>query len=103
MSEPVDPHLLILIDLQKQQGVLLAETAKHSQMLLSLDDRVREANSKTAKNVTAIEENRSKLSDIKDKENIFKGKMIIIIAIASALASIAVGILGSWLRVKIGL
>ena len=65
-----DPHLNILLDLQKQLGDLKSETVKQSQVLLSIDAQVKKTNGR----VTVLEATES---ITKNTKNIRKGKLIV--------------------------
>lgn len=49
MNEGKDPHLTILLDIQKQLGVLGSETSRQSEMLKSIDAQVQKTNGRVTK------------------------------------------------------
>lgn len=93
MKERTDPHLNILMDIQTQIGDIKSETRGQSEILISLDNRVKEANHKTAKNVAEIQAVKDEVQVIKDERNINKGKMFVFMAIGGFVMTIVSALL----------
>lgn len=96
MNKGSDQHLGILLDIQKQIGDLKAETKGQSEMLLSLNDKVATANSKTAKNILDIQA-------IKDERNVEKGKLYVVMAVGGFVFSIVASFITSFAKNRLGL
>lgn len=67
MSEKTDPHLNILLDIQKQLGVISRETGEQTTKLNALNEKVAIQNGKVFKNMQDIQ-------GLKDEKNIEKGE-----------------------------
>lgn len=72
MTEGKDPHLTILLDIQKQLGVLGSETSRQSEMLKSIDAQVQKTNGRVTKLETR-EQERVKVESEEKGEKKIKG------------------------------
>lgn len=88
MKERTDPYLNILMTIQREIGDIKSETSGQSEILISLDNRVKEANHKTAKNVLEIQAVKDEVQVIKDERNINKGKVFVFMAIGGFVMTI---------------
>lgn len=93
MRDKTDPHLNILLNIEEKLGDLKAESRGQSEILISLDNRVKEANHKTAKNVLEIQAVKDEIQVIRDEKNINKGKMFVFMAIGGFVMTIVSAIL----------
>ena len=73
-----EQHLQILLDIQKQLGVLGAETSRQSEMLIRIDTQVQKTN--------------GRVTQLETPDNINKGKLAVIGAIAGALVSFIISL-----------
>lgn len=73
-----EQHLQILLDIQKQLGVLGAETSRQSEMLIRIDSQVQKTN--------------GRVTQLETTDNINKGKLAVIGAIAGALVSFIISL-----------
>jgi hypothetical protein len=85
--EQSDPHLHILLDIQKQLGILGRETGEQTQKLVSIEAQVKKTNGR----VTALEEINKHLEQ---ERQFVKGKMAIIGIIAGSVGTLIVGFIG---------
>lgn len=92
MSEQVDKHLSVLMDIQKQLGALGNETSRQSAMLIALNDKVLIANGRTSKNEAMISAHQSILDN-------WKGRVAVIVVVAGFVG----GLLSAWLKSKLGI
>jgi len=91
MGHTTDPHLSILLDLQKQLGDLKSETVKQSQVLLSIDAQVKKTNGR----VTVLE---STESIAKNTSNIRKGKFIVWGTIGGFIGAVTLALLIGFIK-----
>lgn len=89
--------------IQREIGDIKSETRGQSEILISLDNRVKEANHKTAKNVADIQAVKDEVQIIKDERNIQKGKIFVFMAIGGFVMTIASALLVTILKGKFGL
>lgn len=92
MSEQVDKHLTVLMDIQKQLGALGNETARQSAMLVALNDKVLVANGRTTKNELMIQDHQKTLDN-------WKGRLAIIVIVSGFIGSLFT----AWLKSKLGI
>lgn len=92
MKESVDPHLNVLLDIQKQLGALGNETSRQSQMLIALNEKVAVANGRTTKNETILKEHQTILDN-------WKGKLAVIVVAAGFIGNLVI----SWVKKKLEL
>lgn len=85
-----DPHLNILLDIQKQLGVLGAETARQSEMLISIDKQAKLTNGR----VTNLEKDNQSHKEFRAN---LKGK----VAVISVVLGFAVNLIIDWAKKNI--
>lgn len=74
-----EQHLQILLDIQKQLGDLKAETSRQSEMLIRIDSQVQKTN--------------GRVTQLETTDNINKGKLAVIGAIAGTIVSFIVSLM----------
>jgi len=89
-----DEHLNILLDIQKQLGGVGGETARQSEMLKALNEKVAIQNGR-------VEKNEKKLDEHEAIINNWKGKLAIVIGIAIFVGGALREIIMNWLETKI--
>lgn len=87
-----DPHLNILLDIQKQLGVVNRETGEQSKMLIALNEKVAIQNGR----VTKAEQELKKVNSILDN---WKGRLAIIVVIAGFLGNVII----SWVKKELNI
>lgn len=92
MKDNKDPHLNILLDIQKQIGVLGSETARQSEMLVALNDKVAIANGRTTKNETSIKEHQTIIDN-------WKGRIGVIVVVGGFVINLVIDFLKNKLNI----
>lgn len=92
MTEQVDKHLGVLMDIQKQLGALGNETARQSAMLVALNDKVLIANGRTSKNESMIVAHQTILDN-------WKGRLAVIVVVSGFVGSLFT----AWIKSKLGI